>query len=210
MRSALIIFDLFAIIYLAILYLTLGVRVKNPDTVFVSGFNMIILRVWISAATAMFTFADVSNFNIIFQILLAVTESLICYIIEDIYGYVIHRYMHYNKKLYTVVHFQHHKNQAECFTTAFYVHPAELVAFYCIGLIIGPGFISLFWHISMTGYNFWLIGATFFLLWSHTGLDISWMPSTSHHDNHHKYYHCNYGTKLSDWIFKSTRLINES
>lgn len=198
LNDKLLVFDVLAVTYISILYLTLGVRVKDSDTVFVSGFNMVIMRVWISACTNVFTFGY-GNF---FQGFL---ELIICYVIEDIYGYVIHRYMHYNKKIYRLIHSQHHKNQAECFTTAFYVHPAELVAFYFIGLIIGPFCISFFWNISVIGYNMWLLGSTFFLIWSHTGLNVNYMPDTKFHYLHHKFYTCNYGTAFSDWLFGTAR-----
>jgi sphinganine C4-monooxygenase len=130
----------------------------------------------------------------------------LCYVIEDLYGYFIHRYMHYNKKLYNWVHLQHHIYHGDCFLTAFYVHGVELIAFYFVGLVIGPLVISNFWYISFLGYNFWLIGATFFLVWSHTGLNIPYMPSTTIHFNHHKYYNVNYGTAFSDWIFGTLKV----
>ena len=135
----------------------------------------------------------------------AIIELTLCYFIEDIYGYFLHRYMHNNKTLFKYVHQQHHRTQAECFITAFDVHIVELIAFYFVGLLIGPILISKFWTISFLGYNMWLCAATFFLIWSHTGIDIKWMPDTKFHKLHHKHYTVNYGTAFSDLLFGTAR-----
>lgn len=201
---SLLYYDVFACSYIAILYLTMGVRIKDVNIIFVSMFNMIILRSWIAYSTTMITFAESYN-NIWAAIGIALLEMIVCYCIEDIYGYFLHRYMHYNKTLYRVVHQQHHRNKAECFIGAFDVHPVELVAFYFVGLVIGPLAMSHFWSISFLGYSFWLAGATFFIIWSHTGANVRWMPDTTFHYLHHKYYTCNYGTAFSDGLLGTAR-----
>ena len=196
-------FDVFSCSYIAVLYLMTGLKVKNNDVLFVSMFNMIIMRAWISFSTSMIIFDRSSSYQTLIP--QAIIEIIICYIAEDMCGYFIHRYMHRNKFLYIHVHQQHHRNQTDSFITAFDVHIVELVAFYFVGLLIGPTLISQFWRISFLGYNMWLCAATFFLIWSHTGLNVKWMPDTTFHNLHHKYYTVNYGTAFSDYLFGTAK-----
>lgn len=201
-------FDIYACSYLLILFAIFGIQVKQKRTIAISFVNIILLRTWLQY------FVTVTDFNVtfpnniqsfLFTIGQGLVEMIICYLIEDFYGYGIHRFMHYNKALYNFVHQQHHRNQADCFITAFDVHFVELTAFYFIGWTIGSYLIGFVWQMSFLGFNMWLFASTFFLVWSHTGLEYKYMPSTRIHNLHHKYYTCNYGTITTDWLFGTIR-----
>lgn len=206
--TSLIYFDTFACSYLFILFMIFGIQVKQTRTIFISLINIVFLRLWIGYFSNLIFFDYKFSTFTVFQ---AFTEMVICYLIEDFYGYFLHRFMHHNKTLYKYVHQQHHRNQADCFLTAFDVHPVELTGFYFIGWTIGPYLINTLLqnlfrgNMSFLGFNMWLCGSAFFLIWSHTGQELSYMPSTKIHNLHHKYYNCNYGTIVSDYIFNTLR-----
>ena len=206
-------FDLFSATYLAFLVSLVGVNVSRKNTLLTSIPNMIILRLWIGIVTQ----CIIINYEVSLSMFLrALVEMTLCYLIEDIYGYAFHRYCHCNKYLYMNVHKLHHDNQAECFTTAFYIHPAELVGFYFIGVMAGPMIVSKLFSdgISLLGMTTWFCAAEFYLFWSHTGYEpanknsqyAKWIPSTKFHNDHHKYYNCNFSSYYLDSLFGTLRI----
>lgn len=215
-------FDLFSGLYVAALTSFIGINTDKKSTLLTSIPNMVILRLWIGLIVG--KIAIDTSISWTWLIPRAILDVLACYLIEDVYGYIFHRYCHYNKYLYNNIHKIHHDNQANCFTTAFYIHVAELVGFYFIGVIGGPVFVSMVINggISWLGLTIWLCAAEFYLLWSHTGywenpnihiMEKLWfLPSTKFHADHHRYYNCNYSSVIMDSLFHTLhqdRLIDK-
>ena len=200
-------FDAFSAIYVTLLVTAIGVKVQKTTTLFTSIPNIIIIRVWIGFIVAYLHVDMIWSWWWLVRVPFDVT---FCYLIEDVYGYCFHRYCHYNKFLYNNVHKQHHENLAECFTTAFYIHPAEMIGFYFVGVIAGPLLLSylLTSGISWLGLIVWLSAAEFYLFWSHTGYEnpaYPWLPSTKFHADHHRYYACNYSSAWFDGLMGTLR-----
>ena len=97
----------------------------------------------------------------------------------------------------------HHDVKGECFSTAMYMSPVEILIHIFPNAMIGPIIVFLFkGFIYKEGFIFWICLSVFYFIWSHTGItDSQYMPSVKHHYDHHKYYNCNYGTVLTDTIF---------
>lgn len=196
-------FDLLSITYVTLLLMAFGINVKDRATLLTSVPNIIILRAWVGYITPKLLIFHEWRWYWIF---LVPIEVVFCYAFEDLYGYCFHRYCHSNKYLFKHVHSFHHKNQAECFTTAFYVHPAELTGFYFIGIVLGPVLLTYF-NVGVTwcGLFAWYFSAEFYLFWSHTGRDIPYLPSTKFHENHHRFYNCNYSSIYMDGVMGTLR-----
>lgn len=206
----LFVLDVFSAIYIAILAYFAGVNAPK-HTLLTSAPNAIILRFWIGFIVSKL---DVNLSMNDFFTARTLCELLICYFIEDIYGYAFHRYAHHNKYVYMNVHKVHHDNQAICFTTAFYVHPAELVGFYFVGVMAGPVILSFVMPggIGRASLISWLCLAEFYLLWSHTGFESepnsfvgALLPSTKFHSDHHRFYNCNFSSAHLDRVMGTLR-----
>jgi sterol desaturase/sphingolipid hydroxylase (fatty acid hydroxylase superfamily) len=190
-------YNVFALSWFGWLCFKFGVQ-ADTSKVLASIPNMIIMYLWIQCVSRILHFAPISWLYVL-------PQFLICAVFEEQYGYLLHRYMHQNKVLFRHVHTRHHETKTECWITAFYVHPLELVSFYFLGLAGGPLLLSATYGLSYTAYTLWLCGATFFLSWSHTGQDLPYMPSTKFHALHHRYYNCNFGSATIDWLFDTDR-----
>jgi sterol desaturase/sphingolipid hydroxylase (fatty acid hydroxylase superfamily) len=111
--------------------------------------------------------------------------------------------MHKVKFLYTHIHSWHHITRAESFSVAFYMHPVEIVFFIYPNLMLGP--IILHWYLGFLykeAMIIWTIMATFYFIFSHTGIESPYLPATKWHWLHHSTpSRGNYGSWLSDTIF---------
>jgi len=182
------------------LYHRLGISKKTkPIEVVVSIFNFFLLRQMILWSLPHMSFNKENTDKTI----MVITQVAIFYLFQEFYMYGIHRYCHYNKFLYKWVHKIHHDIEGECFSTAMYMSPLEMVIHIFPDLMIGPIIIHLFdGYIFKESFIIWTCLASFYFVWSHSGVkDSQYMPSVDHHLLHHKFYNCNYGSWLSDSLF---------
>lgn len=187
------------ILYHVCLYFHLGV---NPKTTWkgwlVSGFNFLLLRTLI-----VYTF-PIMSFNRRWSLNIDVISQLtFFYLTEELYMYAAHRFMHWNKWLYMNIHSVHHEVMGDCFTTAMYMHPIEMMTHIFPDLMIGPTIIHIYkgW-IYKEAMVAWMFLSTFYFIYSHSG---GTLVSTKHHWLHHKYYNCNYGSIITDTIFRTCK-----
>eukprot|EP00756_Hemistasia_phaeocysticola_P020158 Hpha_TRINITY_DN15705_c2_g19::TRINITY_DN15705_c2_g19_i1::g.42128::m.42128/K00227/SC5DL, ERG3; Delta7-sterol 5-desaturase len=126
----------------------------------------------------------------------------------NFYAYVLHRIMHL-PALYPHLHKWHHKFQPPTPASAIAQHPVEWTCFVMGGQ-------AYFWvvpcHVSIAVI---LGGYTIYeLILDHSGVMMTspwpWQPTTKFHDDHHRYFHCNFGqhTMAFDHLFGTTRVIS--
>lgn len=140
---------------------------------------------------------------LLFQVLLA-------FILDDIWFYLYHRYLHENKFLLKHIHSIHHRATTPFPLEYLYAHPLE----WMIGAL-GPviGFVGIAMIMPINVYAFWLFGLLRNLheIHIHSDLElpllskIPLISKTKHHDDHHSKLTGNYSSTFSwmDRIFKT-------
>lgn len=119
--------------------------------------------------------------------------------------YYSHRFLH-RKWWFRRVHRWHHRYTAPVVFTTTAVHPAEFLVFQFF-VMLPALLIPMHWavYILVVLYTY-LIGMI-----DHCGIKVGWpLPlhsSNRFHDDHHVYFHCNYGhhTQLFDRLHKTVR-----
>jgi Delta7-sterol 5-desaturase len=119
------------------------------------------------------------------------------FIIADALAYYAHRAMH-NRFLFRHVHRWHHRYVA---TTPFVVtamHPVEFLVFQTVTL--APLFLIPF-HFAAVIVT--LVYVLAFNIIDHSGVDLRsrwpWQGPSRYHDDHHVYFHVNFGQHLMFW-----------
>ena len=170
-------------------------------------FNFFTLLVFSGVGTYfLYDFFEVSSFSllvILFQVLFA-------FIIDDLYFYFMHRWMHENKFILRKIHSIHHRTTTPFPLEYLYGHPFEWIMG-MFGVVFGFGLILLLMPINI--YAFWLFGALRNLHEIHIHSDlklpfiskIPFISETKHHDDHHAKLTGNYSSTFTwmDRIFKS-------
>jgi lathosterol oxidase len=139
------------------------------------------------------------------SVLEMVVVTLAYYLLTDVIIYWAHRLYH-RPTLFRLVHRYHHRNTVPTAFTAFSMHPVEFLTYQSVMLL--P---LLFLPINAIAVIVILISAQLEALLQHSGVRIApwipWMPSTYFHDDHHRYFHVNYGQHLVLWdrLFDSLR-----
>lgn len=116
-------------------------------------FNFLTLLLFAGVGTYfLYDFFEVSIFSIpviLFQVIFA-------FIIDDLYFYFMHRWMHENKFILRKIHSIHHRATTPFPLEYLYGHPLEWIMG-MFGVVLGFGLISLVMPINI--YAFWLFGA---------------------------------------------------
>lgn len=193
--------EIFLGVYYICLFWKFGIG-KNTqlEQILMSVINLVILRYMIMETLPCITFSY--NVNPIIDIF----QFVLFYLIQEFYMYGIHILMHKIKFIYRNIHSVHHEAKGECWSTAMYMHPIEIAIHIYPDLMLGPLLYSKIFEVSNVAFIAWTIAATFWFVWSHSGQNISYMPSVKHHWLHHKYYNCNYGSWITDTLFGTNRL----
>jgi methylsterol monooxygenase len=123
------------------------------------------------------------------------------FICHDIGFYSYHRLLHEVPKLYVNIHKQHHLFTAPWAWSSTAVHPVEMLL-QSIGGVIGPLIHSLLFGLPIHAVWLWLALIMVQGVFDHSGfalpipLDLFGMipgfGGTAAHDDHHKYFTCNY------------------
>jgi len=127
----------------------------------------------------------------------------------DIWAYWAHRTLH-KKIIYKHIHKWHHRYLAPTAFSSFAMHPLEFVFFQTGGVLCCMLFeihiMAFFAVVSVISYH----GQV-----DHSGIwfegEFPWQPSTMFHDNHHEFFHTNFGQNLVlwDWVFGTLRKKKE-
>jgi sterol desaturase/sphingolipid hydroxylase (fatty acid hydroxylase superfamily) len=139
-----------------------------------------------------------------------ILQVLLAFIIDDLWFYFYHRYLHENKFLLKHVHSIHHRATTPFPLEYLYAHPLEWMTG-ALGPVLGFGIISLF--MPMNIFAFWIFGVLRNLHEIHIHSDLnlpilSEMPilsKTKHHDDHHAKLNGNYASTFNwmDRLFKT-------
>ena len=191
--------DIFVILYHVWLYHRLGISEKTTwSQIALSVINFLFLRQLILLSVPFLNF----NSEYTDQTIFVIIQTGFFYLVQEFYMYFVHRFMHWSKICYNWIHRLHHTAKAECFTTAMYMSPIEILLHIFPDLMIGPIIFHFYYgYIYKEAFAIWTCLATFYFIWSHSGADSQYMPSVQHHWLHHKYYTVNYGTWLTDSLF---------
>ena len=124
-------------------------------------------------------------------------STLLYFLIGDVVIYWAHRIYH-RPALFRLIHRFHHRNPTPTAFTAFSMHPVEFLTYQSIMLV------PLIWlPLPAVGVIAVLLSSHIESLLQHSGVRIfpwlPWMPSTFFHDDHHRYFHANYGNHLTLW-----------
>ncbi|XP_030835386.1 delta(7)-sterol 5(6)-desaturase erg32 isoform X1 [Strongylocentrotus purpuratus] len=136
------------------------------------------------------------------------------YVYNEASSYYTHRLMHH-PILYRRYHKLHHHFKAPTPWTAAASHPYEFIIFQFlleIPIFLVPLHAGVFLCCLIYGYYHSII--------SHSGIDLHsmfpWQPSVIFHDDHHKYFHCNFGVntmifdRLHGTLRKNNRFYSET
>jgi sterol desaturase/sphingolipid hydroxylase (fatty acid hydroxylase superfamily) len=199
--------DLFVVFYNIWLYHRIGISKDTKlNQIALSAVNVLLLRQIILWTLPMILFnAEQTNMTIPM-----ILQIVFFYVVQELYMHQIHRIMHKVKFIYSYVHSWHHTVKAEDFSTAFYMHPLEIIFFIYPNLMLGPFilycYLGFLYKESMI---IWTGLATFYFIFSHTGVESDYLPSTRHHWLHHKYLVGNFGSWLSDTLFGTVIIENK-
>lgn len=169
-------------------------------------FNITLLLT-ISGLGAYFGFGflkqEVSIGTIVFQVIFA-------FVIDDIFFYFYHRWLHENKYMLKTVHSIHHRATKPFPLEYLYAHPIEWMLG-MIGAFLGFAILLTFMEVNI--YAFWIFGALRNLheIHIHSDLElpvsskIPLLSKTKHHDDHHAKLTGNYSSTFiwMDRLFKT-------
>ena len=137
-----------------------------------------------------FNSSEYGYFYLIFSFILV-------WIYLDGMAYYAHRFWHH-KFLYKYFHKWHHYYKSPTSFSIIAMHPIEFFVYFSI--IISPIFLIPIYHFN---FYFILIYLYYFGLIDHSGIILEsifpWQPNSIFHDNHHQYFHCNFGQNSSIW-----------
>ncbi|CAH1794301.1 unnamed protein product [Owenia fusiformis] len=128
------------------------------------------------------------------------------FMIQDATAYYLHSTFHNVQFLYRWVHKWHHKYYAPTAFAAVAMHPVEFIM-YQFSLIAPILFIPIY----SGSFLLCIMYVYYYGMIDHSGIMMSafwpWQPHTIFHDDHHRYFHCNFGfnTYFFDWLHGSLR-----
>jgi sterol desaturase/sphingolipid hydroxylase (fatty acid hydroxylase superfamily) len=209
--------NLFGLIYsMLVLYTSIFKKFSIQKKPYVKGvfakrmplylFNITLLLT-ISGLGAYFGFGflkqEVSIGTIVFQVIFA-------FVIDDIFFYFYHRWLHENKYMLKTVHSIHHRATKPFPLEYLYAHPIEWMLG-MIGAFLGFAILLTFMEVNI--YAFWIFGALRNLheIHIHSDLElpvsskIPLLSKTKHHDDHHAKLTGNYSSTFiwMDRLFKT-------
>ena len=209
--------NLFGLIYsMLVLYTSIFKKFSIQKKPYVKGvfakrmplylFNITLLLT-ISGLGAYFGFGflkqEVSIGIIVFQVIFA-------FVIDDIFFYFYHRWLHENKFMLKNVHSIHHRATKPFPLEYLYAHPIEWMLG-MIGAFLGFAILLIFMPVNV--YAFWIFGALRNLheIHIHSDLElpvsskIPLLSKTKHHDDHHAKLTGNYSSTFvwMDRLFKT-------
>ena len=137
-------------------------------------------------------------------------------VVDDLYFYFLHFWMHKNKYILDKIHRTHHKAITPFALEYIYVHPLEWMLGY-IGPFIAIFIISIFFPVNILAFWAYQLIRNLHELDVHSGFKSvvsKWIPfwgESEHHDLHHEKLNGNYATTFTIWdnLF-NTKIDNES
>ena len=123
--------------------------------------------------------------------------TAVLFVLVDGIAYYVHRAFHF-RPLYKRYHRYHHKFTAPSPWVVIAVHPYELLALQAATFV--PFFIIPFHYVSIIVVFIYIL---IFNIIDHSGVQLEsslpWQGPTRFHDDHHVYFHVNFGQHLTLW-----------
>jgi len=135
----------------------------------------------------------------------AFLSVFISFLFIEAAAYYMHAWGH-SPWVYKNIHSIHHYYSAPTYFTISAMHPLEWIAH--ASYIVLPAFL---WPMHWSLYLFVMMTTFFYGFWDHSGIQLKFtLPfhgSNQFHDDHHKYFHVNYGflTPIFDKIHDTAR-----
>lgn len=130
-------------------------------------------------------------------LLYAALGTVLYFLLTDAGLYWAHRTFH-RPLLFRYIHRVHHRYTSPNAFTAMAMHPIELATYQSVMLL--PLFVL---PVHVAGLIFVLVYQNYVALVDHSGIDfhswLPWQPPTRFHDDHHVYFHVNYGQNMGLW-----------
>ena len=131
-------------------------------------------------------------------------QVAIMFLIDDLWFYCLHRWMHSNKKVLKKVHSIHHRSHSPVALDYIYTHPIEWLSG-SLGLFLGLLVVAFIQPPSIWAFWIYQIIRNLHELDVHSGFKSilsPWIPfwgEGEHHDLHHKKLRGNYATTFTHW-----------
>lgn len=136
---------------------------------------------------------DVNERGIAFTVI----STVVYFLLTDMGLYWAHRILH-RPTLFRYIHRYHHRYTSPDAFTAMAMHPLELATYQSVMLL--PLFVL---PVHVAGLIGVLVYQNYVALVDHSGVDLHswwpWQPPTRFHDDHHVYFHVNYGQNMGVW-----------
>jgi Delta7-sterol 5-desaturase len=124
-------------------------------------------------------------------------SPIFIWIFIDAMAYYVHRMWHH-KYLYKYIHKWHHYYKTPTAFTIVAMHPLEFVVY--ASVIASPIFFVPVYHLS---FSLILVYLYYFGMIDHSGIHFTsifpWQPKSIFHDDHHQFFHFNFGQNLDFW-----------
>merc|ERR1712137_1201387 len=118
-------------------------------------------------------------------------SCVVLFVYTEIVAYYAHRAFHY-PRAYKSIHKWHHRYKAPTAFAASAMHPLEFLTYQ--SLLIIPMFVLPMYFVIYVATLAYLY---YFGMVDHSGIRFSswvpWQPSSQFHDDHHRFFHCNFG-----------------
>jgi len=134
-------------------------------------------------------------------------STVLVFLYQDAGAYYLHRLFHI-PFLYKHFHKHHHRYHSPTCFSATAIHPVEFLFYQCVFYIVPIFFVPIY----SGSYVFLLFYVYYYGMIDHSGIMMDavwpWQPESLFHDDHHKYFHTNFGfnTKIWDWLHDTYRL----
>jgi lathosterol oxidase len=130
-------------------------------------------------------------------VVFGVALTLVYFMATDVALYWAHRILH-RPALFRSIHRWHHRNTTPTAFTSASMHPVEFFTYQ--SMVMLPLFVM---PVPVWGLIFVLVYQNFVALLDHSGVKLRsrlpWQPPPRFHDDHHVYFHVNYGQTLGMW-----------
>ena len=137
----------------------------------------------------------------------SIAVTVFYFLATDCGLYWAHRIFHH-PVLFRSIHKTHHRNNTPSAFTSAAVHPVEFFIYQ--GIMMAPVFVL---PLPVVGLIVVLVYQHWVALVDHSGVrlrsHLPWQPPPQFHDDHHAYFHVNYGQNLGLWdrIFGTWRRV---
>jgi len=146
---------------------------------------------------------DVAEYGIVWYL----ATYVIFFVWIEFFAYSFHRFFHL-RFIYHQFHAWHHKFQPPTAFSAVAFHPIEFACYVLGGQMI-------FFVVPIHPTVMLVVGGYtgYYLIEDHSGIRTTppwpWQPTTMYHDDHHRYFHVNFGQHVLwfDWLFGTLRVV---